>query len=184
MRIPTPEEIRTKREMLGLRQTEVARRAGLSQSMIARIEAGSVDPRVSTLSKILDVLATAERSCITAADVMHAPVWSVRPDDPLGKAISIMEDREVSQIPVIEEGMPVGCISETAIIDVMERGDVGKKREIRVKEYMEAGFPTVPPHTPLDSVVALLHQHHAVVVLECGEVKGVITKHDLLHLLL
>jgi len=184
MRIPTPEEIRTKREMLGLRQTEVARRAGLSQSMIARIEAGSVDPRVSTLSKILDVLVTAERSCITAVDVMHAPVWSVRPDDPLEKAISIMEDREVSQIPVIDDGMPVGCISESAIIDVMERGTMRKKGESQVKEYMEAGFPTVPPQTPLDTVVSLLHQHHAVMVQECGVVKGVITKHDLLHLLL
>ena len=27
-----------------VRQTEIARRAGISQSMVARIEAGSVDP--------------------------------------------------------------------------------------------------------------------------------------------
>ena len=49
MHIPTPEELRTRREALGLKQTELAKRAGISQSMVARIEAGNVDPRVSTL---------------------------------------------------------------------------------------------------------------------------------------
>ena len=41
----TPEELRTRREALGLKQTELAQRAGISQSMVARIEAGNVDPR-------------------------------------------------------------------------------------------------------------------------------------------
>ncbi|MHC1626226.1 MAG: CBS domain-containing protein [Methanoculleaceae archaeon] len=184
MEIPTPGEIRAKREKLGLRQTEVARRAGLSQSMIARIEAGSVDPRVSTLKKILDVLATAERSSITAADIMHTPVWSVGPDDPLSKAITLMDEKEISQIPVIEDGIPVGCISESVIVDVMERGDYARKKELKIRDCMDAAFPTVPPSTPLDAVVSLLHKHHAVIVQEVGVVKGVITKHDLLHLLI
>ena len=55
MHIPTPSEIRAKREMLDLTQSELARKAGVSQSMIARIEAGSVDPRVGTLDKIIKV---------------------------------------------------------------------------------------------------------------------------------
>ena len=49
MHIPTPEELRARREALGMKQTELAKRAGISQSMVARIEAGNVDPRVSTL---------------------------------------------------------------------------------------------------------------------------------------
>ncbi|HVP24615.1 MAG TPA: helix-turn-helix domain-containing protein, partial [Methanomicrobiales archaeon] len=40
MHIPTPEEIRSRRLMLGLTQTDLARKAGISQSMIARIESG------------------------------------------------------------------------------------------------------------------------------------------------
>ena len=53
MHIPTPEELRARREALGMKQTELARRAGISQSMVARIEAGNVDPRIRTLSKII-----------------------------------------------------------------------------------------------------------------------------------
>lgn len=46
MEIPTPAELREKRIRMGLKQADVARMAGISQSMVARIEAGSVDPRV------------------------------------------------------------------------------------------------------------------------------------------
>lgn len=52
MEIPTPTELREKRLQMGLKQADVARMAGISQSMVARIEAGSVDPRVSTLGRI------------------------------------------------------------------------------------------------------------------------------------
>jgi len=65
-----------------LKQADVARMAGISQSMVARIESGSVDPRVSTLAKIVEVLQAAERSAITAADVMTSPVLFVVPGDP------------------------------------------------------------------------------------------------------
>ena len=51
MHIPTPDELKARRETLGIRQTQLALRAGISQSMVARIEAGSVDPRTSTLKK-------------------------------------------------------------------------------------------------------------------------------------
>ena len=78
MHIPTPDELKARRENLGIRQTELALRAGISQSMVARIEAGSVDPRTSTLRKIVHVLNTAEKSRMTAAHVMHTPVFSIQ----------------------------------------------------------------------------------------------------------
>ena len=45
--IPSPEDIRRMRIRAGLTQKELAERAGVSQSLIARIERGSVDPRLS-----------------------------------------------------------------------------------------------------------------------------------------
>ncbi len=58
--IPSPEEIRRYRISLGLTQSELARRAKVSQSLIARIESGEIDPRVSTLKKILNCLRNEE----------------------------------------------------------------------------------------------------------------------------
>jgi len=204
MNIPTPAELRAKREVLGLKQVEVAKLAGISQSMVARIEAGSVDPRMGTLSKIVDVLNAAERSTASAADVMHTPVYSVRPGEPLIKAVGIMEEMDISQIPVIEDHVPVGCISESAILAAMEESGVRKPHinpakdstsdtplqrvdescRYTIQDIMEPGFPTVPPNTTISTLVHILRENHAVIVLNRGKVEGVITKHDLIHLIL
>jgi transcriptional regulator with XRE-family HTH domain len=44
------------RRTLGLSQTEVAARMGTSQSTVARLEAGEVDPRLSTLERYAQAL--------------------------------------------------------------------------------------------------------------------------------
>ncbi len=183
MLIPTPEELRAKRELLGIRQAELARRAGISQSMVARIEAGNVDPRVSTLKKIVNVLNASVRPKVTAACVMNRPVISVHPEDSINRAIEIMDRDNISQIPVIEDGVPVGCISESAIVSVIEEQSAHRAVGVAVKNFMEPGFPTVPPGMDVDTVVRILQNNHAVLVMEAGIVTGVITKHDLISLI-
>ncbi|NYT05404.1 MAG: CBS domain-containing protein [Methanomicrobiales archaeon] len=183
MHIPTPSELKAKRVMLGLKQSEVAERASISQSMVARIEAGTVDPRVSTIAKIVSVLRAAERSAVTATDLMHTPVYSVPPGETVNRTVQIMEENGISQLPVIDGGVPVGCISESAIINALEEGRVHKIQNHTVSEFMEDGFPTVSPHTDVDTLVHLLHTHHAILVVDKGQVQGVITKHDLISLI-
>jgi predicted transcriptional regulator len=183
MHIPNPEELRSRREALGLKQTELARRAGISQSMVARIEAGSVDPRVSTLNKIIKVLNSAEPKKITAAQIMHAPVLSVAPQASIMAAVEIFEKNNISQLPVIERGIPAGCISEAVIVKAIEQQRLHKTHMFMVKDFMEPGFPTVPPDMDVETVVNILQQNHAVLVVDGRIVKGVITKHDLISLI-
>ncbi|MDH7594443.1 MAG: CBS domain-containing protein [Methanomicrobiales archaeon] len=183
MQIPTPDELKRTRERLGLTQVEVARLAGISQSMVARIETGTVDPRVSTLQKVIQVLKNAERPTRTAKDVMCTPVYYVRSEDPIMKAVELMEERNISQLPVVEDGIPVGCISESAIINAIEEGKTSRGQIPLVKDCMESGFPMVPPDADLPTVVHLLQSNHAVLVIEKGVIRGVITKHDLIPLI-
>ncbi len=183
MQIPTPEELKQKREALHLTQVDVAIKAGISQSMIARIESGTVDPRVSTLGKVVRVLVEAERSRITASDVMCTPVYSVLTTDPISRAVSIMEERGISQLPVLEQGMPVGCISEGAILKAVEEGRSPKGHTAYIRDFMESGFPTVPPDADLNTIVHILQNNHAVLVVDRGMIQGVITKHDLIPLI-
>jgi len=163
-------------------QTELARRAGISQSMVARIESGSVDPRVSTLSRIIAVLSQMEEPPYRARDVMHTPVYSVGPGDPISLAVEIMEEHDISQVPVIDAGVPVGCISESAIVSALEEGGLHASGSRPVREFMEPGFPTVPLEADVQDVVHLLRENHAALVVDGGHVAGVITKHDLIPL--
>ena len=184
MHIPTPMELRTRREALGLKQTESARRAGISQSMVARIEAGNVDPRVSTLNKIITVLNSAEPKKIRAAQIMHTPVLSVQPQDAISRAVDIFEKNNISQLPVIERGIPVGCISEAVIVKAIEQQRLHKTHLFTVRDFMESGFPTVPPDMDVETVINILQKNHAVLVVEGKTALGVITKHDLISLIL
>ncbi len=83
MELPTPEAIKKKRVKLGLTQSELAERAKVSQPLIARIESGDVDPRLSTVRSIITALDDMEKSRITAKDLMTGPVVSLSPDDPV-----------------------------------------------------------------------------------------------------
>ncbi|MCX6694542.1 MAG: CBS domain-containing protein [Methanomicrobiales archaeon] len=183
MHVPTPAEIRARREALGIRQAELARLAGISQSMVARIEAGNVDPRVSTLNKVIEVLERADAWVVTAKDVMHTPVIAVDPNDTVSSAVEIMDRHGISQLPVVEGGVPIGCISESAIISAIEEQRLHRRQDQRVHGLLEPGFPTVPPDIDIETVVRILQNHHAVLVVEGGKVEGVVTKHDLITLL-
>ncbi|MHA1315870.1 MAG: helix-turn-helix domain-containing protein [Candidatus Helarchaeota archaeon] len=55
-KIPTGEDLKKLRKESKLTQTELARLAGVSQSLIARIEKNDVDPKCSTMRKILGAI--------------------------------------------------------------------------------------------------------------------------------
>ena len=50
--MPTPSQIRAARALLGLRQVDLAAKAGVAEVTIKSIEHGTGDPRLSTLTKI------------------------------------------------------------------------------------------------------------------------------------
>jgi transcriptional regulator with XRE-family HTH domain len=54
--LPPHALIRALRTALHMTQSQLAKRAGLPQSHLARVESGKVDPRLSTLRKVLGAL--------------------------------------------------------------------------------------------------------------------------------
>ena len=121
---------------------------------------------------------------IRAAQIMHTPVLSVQPQDAISRAVDFFEKHNISQLPVIERGIPVGCISEAAIVKAIEQQRLHKTHLLTVRDFMESGFPMVPPDMDVETVINILQQNHAVLVVEGKAAKGVITKHDLISLIL
>ncbi|GAB3026661.1 CBS domain-containing protein [Natronobiforma cellulositropha] len=174
MELPTPADLRQRRTDLGLTQSELADRADVSQPLIARIEGGDVDPRLSTLRRIVNALETAESDVIRAADLMHEEVVSVAPDDPVSVAASRMANEAYSQLAVIQDGIPVGSISQGSLAHLEEEA-----RDESVERHMDESFPTVSKDATLDEISNLLDHYKAVMITQGGQTVGIITEADL-----
>ncbi len=178
--LPSPEEIRRMRLRIGLTQKELAERAGVSQSLIARIENGSVDPRLSTLRRILKALEEAAKDKVKARDVMHSPVISVEVNENVGKAAELMWKYGISQIPVLKDGRLVGTILEDSIVRAMLSNPHENVSSWPVKRIMNEVLPIVSPQEDIETIMQILTKEPAVLVMKAGRIIGIITKSDII----
>ena len=169
-----------RRRRLGLTQQALARLAGVSQSLVAKIEAGRVDAAYSKVRAIIEALERQQASSEKAAkEIMHPGVDALSPSETLHAAAQLMRKRGISQMPVVEGGKAVGSISEELILAKFS-SEPKRMASMRVAEAMGDAFPAALPSTPISAVAALLRHHPAVLVMEKGRILGIITKADLL----
>ena len=183
LHVPLPSEVRALRRKLGLTQAEVAKSAGVSQPLVARIENGSVDPRLSTYTAVLEALNRAERKGVLLSEVMTTPVASVRATDTVSAAIRTMRELEISQLPVLSKGLPVGSLSDRQVVHALgEAQDAEQLARRSVSDIMGPPFPVAGPDMSVDQAARLLEDQPAVLVMEKGKLIGIVAKADLLAL--
>jgi predicted transcriptional regulator len=176
MELPTRADLRERRNELDLTQSELAEKADVSQPLIARIEGGDVDPRLSTLRRIVTALQEAEGGLLHAEDLMNAPIVSVRPDDSVREATELMSEKGYSQVPVIRDGTPQGLISMS---DISRRATEENVGDLPVAEVMHEAISSVELDATFDTVDSYLDHSDAVLVVEGGETVGIITEADI-----
>ena len=174
MDLPTPDDLRERRHEVDLTQSALAERAGVSQPLIARIESGDVDPRLSTLRRIVTALDAAEGAIRRVRDLMGESVVHVAPDDSVREAIDRMGEAGYSQLPVVHDEYPVGIISNSDI----RRAGTDDAAALPVADVMRESITTVAPDATLDAVDTHLDHHDAVIVVENGRMAGIITEAD------
>ncbi|MEA3202334.1 MAG: hypothetical protein QOE90_3762 [Thermoplasmata archaeon] len=171
------------RKKLGLTQAQLAKEAGVSQPLIARIENGTVDPRCSTFNAILEALNKAEGKGILLGEVMTSPVATVRASDSVSAAIRVMREKGISQLPVLAKGVAVGSLSDRAIVHALsETTDADALARTPVQDLMAAPLPMAGPEMSVEQAYRLLEDQDAILVMERGKVVGIVSKADLLSL--
>ncbi|MBI2657685.1 CBS domain-containing protein [Candidatus Woesearchaeota archaeon] len=170
------EEVKKIRKKLGMTQTELAGRAGVSQSLIAKIESGRIDPTYTKTRKIFAALSDLEKKEeVKAEQLMTKRIVSIGSSTPMKEAISKMKKYEISQLPVIDGNKLVGLVSESTILNALL-----DSRASRVRDIMQEAPPIVSKTTSISVVSNLLKHFPLVVVSEGGKLAGLITKSDLL----
>lgn len=184
--LPPLEEVAQKRRMLNLTQKQLAKLAGVSQSLIAKLESKKIDPSYTKVKAIFDALEHLETKTEVHVDkVLHAKVVAVQKNDLVSKAVRLMTDYGYSQLPVFDGVHAVGHISEKTILGQVSAGnDLTQISQLPVGDIMEEAFPQVGKNTPLPLISSLLKVYSAVLISEKGKVVGIVTKADLLKMLL
>lgn len=158
-------------------QHQFAKNAGVSQSLIAKIEAGRVDPTYSKVKQIEEALQLlSSKKELNLEEVMTKKIITAKLADKAVEIIKMMNSKNISQIPIIDGDNVIGLVSESSALENAE-----KLKSCTAAEIMEE----VPPIVPLASTIAvvsnLLKHYPLVLVKKKGVLAGVITKSDLLR---
>jgi len=183
--LPSLEEIVKKRKMLGLTQKQLSKLAGVSQSLIAKLESGKIEPSYTRVKAIFDVLKQLEvKTEVQARQILHHEIVGVEKSDMVSKAVRLMKEHGYSQLPVFDKEHVVGSITEKTILgEILAGKDLSRVSMFSVGEIMDETFPQVGEDTPLSLISSLLQVYPAVLVSRKGKVVGIITKADLLKIL-
>jgi predicted transcriptional regulator len=184
--LPTLDEVAKKRRMMGLTQQKLAKMANVSQSLIAKLESQKIDPAYTKVKAIFDALERLQTEAeVRAEEVLQNNVIGVQKSAPVSEAVQTMAEYGYSQLPVFDGEHAVGSISEKTIIGKVSAGkDLSQVSKLSVGKVMEDAFPQVGEDAPLPLISSLLQVYPAVLILAKGKVVGIVTKADLLKMLL
>jgi CBS domain-containing protein len=124
------------------------------------------------------------RSYQSVGQFMSTGLFTVRPDDIVDLAASVMDWEHVRHVPVEDDdGRLIGLVSHRALLRLVARGlRAGAKNSVTVRDIMVSQPVTVTPQTPTLTAINLMRERSvsALPVVEGGRLVGIVTERDLL----
>ena len=107
-------------------------------------------------------------------------IYSINPADTVFEAIAMMAEKEIGALLVMQEGQPVGIISERDYTRKVILKDKSSK-QTRVSEIMTTDVISTTSRQQIDECVNLMKQHHIrhLPVIDDGAVTGMLSLRDL-----
>jgi CBS domain-containing protein len=119
---------------------------------------------------------------LTVGQFMSTDLFTMRPDDLVDLAASLMDWRHIRHVPVEDEGGHlVGLISHRTLLRLLARGQHDGR--VAVKEIMKADPVTVTPATPTLEAIELMRARRVgcLPVVEDDVLVGIVTAMDFLN---
>ena len=119
----------------------------------------------------------------TVEQFMVTDLFTVRPDDVLELAASLMEWRHVRHVPVEDDtGALVGLISYRDLVHLFAHGKANARQSIAVRDVMKRELVTVTPDMPTLEALNLMREKGigSLPVVSGGKLLGIVTAYDFL----
>jgi acetoin utilization protein AcuB len=112
------------------------------------------------------------------------PVLFARSDESIHAAYTRMQEASVRQLPVLDDGVPVGLLSQRDLL-LFEHLPGNVAAHIPVSRIMDREFYTVGSKAPVDVVARMMSKNKfsAAIVMDGGRALGVFTTTDALRAL-
>ncbi|HKX57035.1 MAG TPA: CBS domain-containing protein, partial [Xanthomonadales bacterium] len=114
---------------------------------------------------------------------MTTDLFTVRPDDIVDFAATLMDWRHVRHIPVEDDsGKLIGLVSHRALLRLVANGRTGDAAKVSVAELMNPEPVTVSPDTSTLEAIRLMREKQlaCLPVVQDGKLVGMVTEHDLI----
>jgi len=96
------------------------------------------------------------------------------------EAINVMKTLNISQLPITQQGMVIGKVTESNILEALLENPSLKSSS--VKEIMTASLPFVDLNTSIDKISAMINKDNSAVLVEDEQGKfGIITQYDIIE---
>lgn len=125
-----------------------------------------------------------DRTYSTARDIIAQrngsyTLVSTQKSDSVREAIGLMNKTSVSQIPVLEKGEVVGCLTDNKLLArIIENPTL---KDAHVSDVMEDSMKFVALDSTLDVLSSMVEKEKAVLVRDAANQIHIITKHDILN---
>ena len=117
-------------------------------------------------------------------DIMQKNVITIEKTKKAQDAAIILKDKEISFLVVVNDNKPIGIVSERDIVRKIV-ADNKESQSTPLETIMSKNFKWVEPNASIESAVQKMLNNNIrrLVVLEDGELAGVITQTDLTEFL-
>ena len=116
----------------------------------------------------------------TVAQIMTTELFTVRPDDLVDLAVSLMDWEKIRHIPVEDgHGQLLGLVTYRDLLERVARGEAG---EVAVRSIMQQQPLWIGDDAPLLEAMRLMRDNRVsgLPVVRDGKLVGIVTDHDLL----
>jgi citrate synthase len=118
----------------------------------------------------------------TVGDIMSTPVITAAPDDKIAEAAARMREQRVGSVIAVDEGRPVGILTERDLVRIAAAGaDTGAAT---VRDWMTANPDWVGPDVEVATAFASLSEHgyRHIPVVDGDQVVGIVSMRDLMKI--